>query len=36
VLLGMAAGRVQSGQLNTYAFVIIIGVLVVLGAVVVG
>ncbi|MEX2581950.1 MAG: NADH-quinone oxidoreductase subunit L [Gemmatimonadota bacterium] len=32
MLLGMAAGRVQTGQVNTYAFVIIIGVIVVLGA----
>lgn len=30
--LGMFAGRVQSGQLNTYAFVIVVGVLAVLGA----
>ncbi|HEX2093808.1 MAG TPA: NADH-quinone oxidoreductase subunit L, partial [Longimicrobiaceae bacterium] len=29
--LGMAAGRLQNGQLNTYAFVIIVGALVVLG-----
>ncbi|MBV9773998.1 MAG: NADH-quinone oxidoreductase subunit L [Gemmatimonadetes bacterium] len=29
--LGLAAGRLQTGQLNTYAFVIIVGVLVVLG-----
>jgi NADH-quinone oxidoreductase subunit L len=32
MLLGMAAGRVQTGQVNTYAFVIIVGVIVVLGA----
>ncbi len=30
--LGMLAGRVQTGLLNTYAFVIIVGVLVVLGS----
>jgi NADH-quinone oxidoreductase subunit L len=30
--LGLLAGRVQSGQLNTYAFVILIGALAVLGA----
>jgi NADH-quinone oxidoreductase subunit L len=36
MLLGMAAGRVQTGQLNTYAFVIVIGVIVVLGAVLAG
>jgi NADH-quinone oxidoreductase subunit L len=34
MLLGMAAGRVQTGQVNTYAFVIIIGVIVVLGSIV--
>ena len=32
MLLGMTAGRVQTGQVNTYAFVIIVGVIVVLGA----
>jgi NADH-quinone oxidoreductase subunit L len=31
---GFAAGRVQTGQLNTYAFVIIVGVLAVLGSLV--
>ncbi len=36
MLLGLAAGRVQSGQVNTYAFVIVVGVIVVLGAVLVG
>ncbi len=35
VMLGLAAGRVQSGQVNTYAFIIVVGALVVLGAVVV-
>jgi NADH-quinone oxidoreductase subunit L len=30
--IGLLAGRVQSGQLNTYAFMIVIGVLAVLGA----
>jgi NADH-quinone oxidoreductase subunit L len=30
--LGMLAGRMQTGLLNTYAFVIIVGVLVVLGS----
>jgi len=34
LLLGMVAGRVQSGQVNTYAFVVVVGVIVVLGAVV--
>jgi NADH-quinone oxidoreductase subunit L len=34
MLLGLTAGRVQTGQLNTYAFIIIVGVIVVLGAVV--
>jgi NADH-quinone oxidoreductase subunit L len=31
---GFAAGRLQTGQLNTYAFVIIVGVLAVLGSLV--
>jgi NADH-quinone oxidoreductase subunit L len=35
MLIGLTAGRIQTGQLNTYAFVIIIGVLVVLGSVVI-
>ena len=30
--VGLLAGRVQTGQLNTYAFVILVGVLAVLGA----
>jgi NADH-quinone oxidoreductase subunit L len=30
--VGLMAGRVQTGQLNTYAFVIVVGVIVVLGA----
>ncbi len=30
--IGLLAGRVQTGQLNTYAFVILVGVLAVLGA----
>jgi NADH-quinone oxidoreductase subunit L len=30
--LGLLAGRVQTGQLNTYAFMFVIGVLAVLGA----
>jgi NADH-quinone oxidoreductase subunit L len=34
LLVGMVAGRVQTGQINTYAFVIVVGVIVVLGAVV--
>jgi NADH-quinone oxidoreductase subunit L len=34
LLLGVVAGRVQTGQLNTYAFVVVVGVIVVLGAVV--
>jgi NADH-quinone oxidoreductase subunit L len=34
MLLGLAAGRLQTGQVNTYAFVIIVGVIVVLGTVV--
>jgi len=33
MLVGMAAGRVQSGQVNTYALVIVVGVILVLGAV---
>jgi NADH-quinone oxidoreductase subunit L len=32
MFLGMTVGRIQTGQLNTYAFVIIVGVVVVLGA----
>jgi len=31
--LGLVAGRAQSGQINTYAFIIVIGVLLVLGIV---
>jgi NADH-quinone oxidoreductase subunit L len=34
LLLGVVVGRVQTGQLNTYAFVVVIGVIVVLSAVV--
>jgi NADH-quinone oxidoreductase subunit L len=34
MLLGITAGRVQTGQVNTYAFVIIVGVIVVIGSVV--
>jgi NADH-quinone oxidoreductase subunit L len=34
MLIGLGAGRIQTGQVNTYAFVIVVGVLVVLGAVV--
>jgi NADH-quinone oxidoreductase subunit L len=34
MLLGISAGRVQTGQVNTYAFVIIVGVIVVLGSVI--
>ncbi len=30
--VGLFAGRTQTGQLNTYAFVIVVGVLVVLGS----
>jgi NADH-quinone oxidoreductase subunit L len=30
--IGLLAGRIQTGQLNTYAFMIVIGVLAVLGA----
>jgi NADH-quinone oxidoreductase subunit L len=30
--VGLLAGRIQTGQLNTYAFTIVVGVLVVLGA----
>jgi NADH-quinone oxidoreductase subunit L len=32
--LGIAAGRAQTGQVNTYAFAIVVGVLLVLGALV--
>ncbi|MQA89533.1 MAG: NADH-quinone oxidoreductase subunit L [Gemmatimonas sp.] len=35
MLLGLSAGRVQTGQVNTYAFIIIVGVIVVLGSIVV-
>jgi NADH-quinone oxidoreductase subunit L len=34
VALGLVAGRTQSGQVNTYAFIIVVGVLIILGAVV--
>jgi NADH-quinone oxidoreductase subunit L len=34
MLLGLAAGRLQTGQVNTYAFLIVVGVIVVLGSVV--
>jgi NADH-quinone oxidoreductase subunit L len=30
--IGLAAGRAQTGQINTYAFIIVVGVIVVLGA----
>jgi NADH-quinone oxidoreductase subunit L len=30
--MGLMAGRIQTGQLNTYAFMILVGVLAVLGA----
>jgi NADH-quinone oxidoreductase subunit L len=33
MLLGLGAGRIQTGQVNTYAFVIVVGVLVVVGSV---
>ena len=33
-VLGRAGSRLQTGQLNTYAFAIVIGVLIVLGFVV--
>jgi NADH-quinone oxidoreductase subunit L len=32
--IGLMMGRTQSGQINTYAFIIVVGVLVVMGAVV--
>jgi NADH-quinone oxidoreductase subunit L len=32
VVVGLVTGRIQSGQLNTYAFMIVLGVLAVLGA----
>ncbi len=34
VALGLVAGRTQSGQVNTYAFILVVGVLIILGAVV--
>ena len=31
-LFGIAFGRLQTGQVNTYAFVLVVGVLLVLGS----
>jgi len=31
-MFGIAFGRLQTGQLNTYAFVLVVGVLIVLGS----
>ncbi len=31
-MFGLAFGRLQTGQVNTYAFVLIVGVLIVLGS----
>jgi NADH-quinone oxidoreductase subunit L len=31
-LFGVAFGRLQTGQVNTYAFVLVVGVLIVLGS----
>ena len=30
--LGLAVGRLQTGQLNTYAFALVVGVIIVLGS----